>query len=34
MESDGDSFFALAVCEGEVIGGHASGRIRVWDVES
>ena len=34
MESDGDMVLALAVREGEVISGHRSGRIRVWDVEN
>ena len=35
MESDGDdAIFALAAQDGEVISGHESGRIRVWDVES
>ena len=34
MESDGDQVLALAVREGEVISGYASGRIRVWDVGS
>ena len=35
IESDGDdAILALAVREGEVISGHRSGRIRVWEVES
>ena len=34
MESDGDAILSLAMREGEVISGHSSGRIRVWDVES
>ncbi len=34
LDNGGDRALSLAVWEGELISGHGSGRIRVWDVAS